>query len=89
MPPWTLLDYPPIATLTNGYLTALNELRSCAPISIQKTLANYLSASLVTVGNHLLNYKSQNFKILSPEAKSKPDNEKHFEEMCHVRTTQR
>ena len=38
-PPYELMDHPPLAVLTNGLLSALNELRHCAPLSLSHRLA--------------------------------------------------
>ena len=47
-PPYSLMEHPPLAILTNGLLSALNELRHCAPLSMQHTVA-----AVLTVGPHL------------------------------------
>eukprot|EP00727_Mastigamoeba_balamuthi_P013266 m51a1_g8562 Conserved oligomeric Golgi complex subunit 8 (1256) ;mRNA; f:176262-180725 len=46
-PPMRLLDYPPLAVLTNGVLTALNELRQCAPASLKGELGQCLAHRLL------------------------------------------
>ncbi|CAG8604813.1 6758_t:CDS:1 [Funneliformis caledonium] len=51
-----LLDYPPIAYLTNAYLTAFNSLRIVAPVSLYYTLGDYLSWNLLTISETLRNY---------------------------------
>lgn len=33
-PPHTLLDYPPLAILTNALVQAFNDLRQCAPLAM-------------------------------------------------------
>ena len=38
-PPTSLLDYPPLATLTNAILATLNEVRQCAPVAVATELA--------------------------------------------------
>ncbi|CAB4489500.1 unnamed protein product [Rhizophagus irregularis] len=51
-----LLDYPPIAYLTNAYLTAFNSLRVIAPTSLYYTLGAYLSQNLLTISESLRDY---------------------------------
>ncbi|GBC10851.1 hypothetical protein RclHR1_09960002 [Rhizophagus clarus] len=51
-----LLDYPPIAYLTNSYLTAFNSLRVIAPTSLYYTLGIYLSQNLLTISESLRDY---------------------------------
>mmetsp|Transcript_17708 Transcript_17708/g.36758 ORF Transcript_17708/g.36758 Transcript_17708/m.36758 type:complete len:550 (-) Transcript_17708:1263-2912(-) len=46
-PPAAVLDYPPLAVLLNGILSALNEVRSCAPIALAPVLARDLERSLL------------------------------------------
>lgn len=38
-PPYTLMEHTPLAVYTNGLLGALNELRHCAPLSLQDAVA--------------------------------------------------
>ena len=38
-PPTCLLDYPPLAGLTNGIIAGLNEVRQCAPVAVGSELA--------------------------------------------------
>ena len=38
-PPHTLLDFPPLAQLTNALIHAFNELRQCAPLSLAPSIA--------------------------------------------------
>ena len=42
-PPYSLMEHPMLAILTNGLLSALNELRHCAPLSMQHTVAAVLT----------------------------------------------
>jgi len=54
MPPQALLSYPPIATLANALLAALNGLRLLAPAALLFDLANALDASLAKALGTLL-----------------------------------
>lgn len=48
-PPYELMDHPPLAVLTNGLLSALNELRHCAPLSLSHRLAGALQVCDLTL----------------------------------------
>jgi hypothetical protein len=54
MPPQALVIYPPIATLANALLAALNGLRLLAPAALLGDLAKVLDASLSTAFGTLL-----------------------------------
>lgn len=54
MPPQALVVYPPIATLTNALLAALNGLRLLAPVALLGDLADALDASLARAFGTLL-----------------------------------
>ena len=41
-PPYSLMDHTPLAVFVNGLLTAFNELRHCAPLSLAEALASIL-----------------------------------------------
>ncbi len=41
-PPHSLLDYSPLASLTNALVTAFNELRQCAPLAMGPEVAQEL-----------------------------------------------
>jgi len=45
-PPLSLLDFPPLALITNQVLSALNQLRVCAPLSLAGPLTSQLSSLL-------------------------------------------
>ncbi len=40
-PPFRLLDFPPLAFLMNSYLSILNELRVCAPLTLQNDVLKF------------------------------------------------
>lgn len=41
-PPYALMDHAPLAIFVNGLLSAFNELRHCAPLSLASALASIL-----------------------------------------------
>ncbi|CAG8616964.1 12789_t:CDS:2 [Rhizophagus irregularis] len=51
-----MINYPPIAYLTNAYLTAFNSLRVIAPTSLYYTLGAYLFQNLLTISESLRDY---------------------------------
>ncbi|CAJ0926991.1 14131_t:CDS:2 [Entrophospora sp. SA101] len=51
-----LLDYPPIAHLTNSYLSAFNSLRLVAPISLFKPLGEFINQNLLSIAKLLRDY---------------------------------
>ncbi|KAF8935953.1 conserved oligomeric Golgi complex component [Dissophora ornata] len=55
-PQTCLMDYPPLAYLTNAYLTALNSLRLLAPLSLAMPLREILVDSLMRVDLALEEY---------------------------------
>lgn len=50
-PPYALMEHPPLAVLANGLLAALNELRHCAPLSLQARLAAVLQVIFTLTSN--------------------------------------
>ncbi|CAG8543555.1 7160_t:CDS:10 [Diversispora eburnea] len=51
-----LLDYPPLAYLTNAYLSTFNALRLVAPVSLFYSLGEQISQSLLLISNLLRDY---------------------------------
>ncbi|EDV58893.1 conserved oligomeric Golgi complex subunit 8 [Drosophila erecta] len=58
-PPETLLDFYPLAALCNGYLTALNELRLCAPLALATDVTRCLQHSLQQAAQRVLAFYRQ------------------------------
>ena len=54
--PQGLVDHVPLAVYANGLLSAFNELRHCAPLSLRQTTAGELQGSLVAVSAALAHY---------------------------------
>lgn len=54
--PLSLMAYPILARLTNNLLSALNELRECAPLAIGTTVAKALCQCLESVASQLADY---------------------------------
>ena len=48
-PPYELMEFAPLAVLTNGLLGALNELRHCAPLALATPAARLLQVRLLSV----------------------------------------
>lgn len=55
-PPSSLVDHLPVATFVNGALTALNELRYCAPASLKVPVARLMQESLAAVATQFVQY---------------------------------
>lgn len=55
-PPHSLLDYPPLAVLTNTLIQAFNDLRQCAPLAggpeISQELGRLLESTVHDVGEY-------------------------------------
>ncbi|EDW88076.1 conserved oligomeric Golgi complex subunit 8 [Drosophila yakuba] len=58
-PPETLLDFYPLAALCNGYLSALNELRLCAPLALATDVTRCLQHSLQQAAQRVLAFYRQ------------------------------
>lgn len=54
--PLSLMAFPILARLTNNLLSALNDLRECAPLAVGHTVAASLSSMLVSVSTQLADY---------------------------------
>ncbi|KAL3162063.1 hypothetical protein ABBQ38_009127 [Trebouxia sp. C0009 RCD-2024] len=57
-PPYTLMEHAPLAIFVNGLLTAFNELRHCAPLSLAVPLASILQEALTRVSSGTVHYSS-------------------------------
>ncbi|GMH37683.1 hypothetical protein BSKO_05556 [Bryopsis sp. KO-2023] len=55
-PPHALVEHLPIATLVNGVLSALNELRHCAPVSLKKPVVSLMQECLGGVASRMAQY---------------------------------
>ncbi len=56
-PPYVLMEHFPLAVFTNGVLSALNELRHCALLGLQRPMASVLQAALEQAAAALVHYK--------------------------------
>ena len=66
-PPMVLLEHQPLAAYCNNILSALNELRLCAPLSLACDVADQLRDSLESSARIILDYHrwvSQNASVL-------------------------
>ena len=50
-PPYALMEHVPLAIFVNGLLSAFNELRHCAPLSLASALATILQVDVC--GTHI------------------------------------
>jgi len=57
-PPLSLLDYPPLAHVTNAILTALNEIRLVCPLSLAPLVTATVQDLLCRLTSNLLDYQS-------------------------------
>ncbi|GAB4821913.1 hypothetical protein N2152v2_008959 [Parachlorella kessleri] len=55
-PPYSLMEHTPLAVYANGLLSAFNELRHCAPLSLREAAAAVLEESLGQVATTLSHY---------------------------------
>ncbi|CAH1173465.1 unnamed protein product [Phaedon cochleariae] len=68
-PPDSLLEFYPLAEYTNNILSALNNLRLCAPIAILDEIVATLEASLVVISKLLLKLYIQEQQAFSTTSK--------------------
>ena len=52
-PPYALMDHAPLAIFVNGLLSAFNELRHCAPLSLASALASILQVRFCCPAIHV------------------------------------
>jgi len=57
-PPLSLLDYPPLAHVTNAILAALNEIRLVCPLSLATLVTSKVQELLCSLSSNLLDYQS-------------------------------
>lgn len=55
-PPHSLLDYPPLATLTNVIIHAFNDLRQCAPLAGGPEISQELNRLLESTVHDIVEY---------------------------------
>lgn len=56
-PPYELMEHVPLAVFTNGVLSALNELRHCALLPVQRPAGSLLQGALEQVASSLVHYR--------------------------------
>eukprot|EP01127_Copromyxa_protea_P022763 TRINITY_DN8335_c0_g1_i1.p1 TRINITY_DN8335_c0_g1~~TRINITY_DN8335_c0_g1_i1.p1 ORF type:complete len:526 (+),score=75.96 TRINITY_DN8335_c0_g1_i1:18-1595(+) len=74
--PIILLDYPPIALLTNAVLSTFNDLRTCWLYSIQDSATKHFQKFLKQAILRLFEYKEQHI------SGKKPEDKELFSKMC-------
>jgi len=57
-PPLALLEYPPLAHVTNAILSALNEIRLVCPLSLASSVTSNVQQLLKSLSRTLLDYQS-------------------------------
>jgi len=57
-PPLALLEYPPLAHVTNAILSALNEIRLVCPLSLASSVTSNVQQLLKSLSTTLLDYQS-------------------------------
>ncbi|XP_047002255.1 conserved oligomeric Golgi complex subunit 8 [Schistocerca americana] len=65
-PPESLIEFYPLAEYCNGLLSALNELRLCAPIAVANSITKCLQESLSSAVKTILGYHKQEQGTLLP-----------------------
>ncbi|KXZ47031.1 hypothetical protein GPECTOR_38g268 [Gonium pectorale] len=56
-PPYAIMEHLPLAVYVNGVLSALNELRHCALLSVSKPLAGLLQTAMEHAAGSLVHYR--------------------------------
>lgn len=69
-PPHSLLDYPPLAVLTNTLIQAFNDLRQCAPLAggpeISQELGRLLESTVHDVGEYYRYVEMVQYSFVQP-----------------------
>lgn len=81
-PPIILLDFPPLAILTNVILSTLNDLRTCWLQSMQVKLGKILFTFLSSIIQKLFEHRTQNINVAEPEELSL------FLKMCFIASSE-
>ncbi|ORX91000.1 Dor1-domain-containing protein [Basidiobolus meristosporus CBS 931.73] len=79
-PPTSLVNFPPLARLTNAFLSAFNSLRLLAPISIMRDLSIQIDHSLMDATKSIQSYAAHKSDIWS----SRPEEKAIFERFCEL-----
>lgn len=58
-PPYEIMQHPPLAVLTNGFLASLNEVRHCAPKGLAEEISRTLDGALEDIGTTLKWYQPE------------------------------
>lgn len=59
LPPESLLDFTPLAVFCNGLLSALNDLRPCAPVAVAQSVTAALQSALVAAARAVHQFHRQ------------------------------